>query len=72
MYEIPNLRVQWDLIGEVSGPPSGGGGEAGAIKKLHRGKEYDYVIDVDVAVGDRNFRLSLMPGMVATLVPCNN
>ncbi|KAF5839606.1 PLAA family ubiquitin binding-domain-containing protein [Dunaliella salina] len=58
-YSWSMQEWKWDLIGEVSGPPSGGGGDAGAIKKLHRGKEYDYVIDVDVADGAPPLKLAL-------------
>merc|ERR1719414_1268426 len=42
-----NMAEQrWDMIGDVVG--AAGGTEATSGKKLHKGKEYDYVFDIEI------------------------
>mmetsp|Transcript_2177 Transcript_2177/g.5525 ORF Transcript_2177/g.5525 Transcript_2177/m.5525 type:complete len:870 (-) Transcript_2177:299-2908(-) len=56
---------QWDKVGEVVSEAEAQGaapGGVGAIKKLHKGREYDFVFDVDVEEGAPPRKLALNRG----------
>lgn len=56
--ELPARRGAWDRIGDVMpGPEQGAGGQVQVGGKMHGGREWDFVFDVDVEDGQPVKRL---------------